>query len=132
MEPDDWSFTEKLMPKKGSLWLLFIGENGSPHTTYRGDFGRTPAQAHTGIEVCQNIPEVTQSIAIEPISTDTKAKNASDPTLGSLFDCNNDSDCIAVGNSCGLKSLFKNQTPSKQAFRCVCEKSDLGSACRKQ
>jgi len=132
MEEEGWTFRENLMPKKGSLWLLFIEENGTPLTTYRGDFGRTPAQGTTGIELCKNFPQGTDSIKTDPPSTNVKTQEEPDPVVESLFGCNKDSDCIAVGNSCGLNSIFKSQSPSKPGVRCVCEKSDTGSACRKQ
>ena len=41
--PEGWSFSERLMPREGSRWILFIVS--SPETqvrTYRGDLGRVP------------------------------------------------------------------------------------------
>lgn len=45
LPPEDWKFTSKMMPKKGSLWVLFlkgIDDNGR-YETYRGDYGRWQA-----------------------------------------------------------------------------------------
>ncbi len=49
--PDkDWKFTEDVMPKKGSGWILFLtppnwksSNTDNAFTTYRGDFGRLAA-----------------------------------------------------------------------------------------
>ena len=43
-----WKFSEKLMPAKGSRWILFIERRAEdsgevPYSTYRGDYGRWPA-----------------------------------------------------------------------------------------
>lgn len=44
--PPNWTFREKVMPKKGSKWTLFLkpgAKIGSSFQTYRGSFGRMPA-----------------------------------------------------------------------------------------
>jgi hypothetical protein len=50
-EPD-WKFSDKIMPKVGSSWILFLEEpnwkssnTDNAFSTYRGDFGRMPATA---------------------------------------------------------------------------------------
>lgn len=39
VEPEGWTFSEKLMPQVGSTWILLL----QPPGTYRGSFGRIPA-----------------------------------------------------------------------------------------
>ncbi len=45
-KPDGWEFSEKIMPAKGSKWILFtdatIPTNGA-FETFRGNFGRMEA-----------------------------------------------------------------------------------------
>lgn len=46
IEDGNWKFSEKLMPAKGSKWILFLEQfRSSPPTylTYRGDYGRRQA-----------------------------------------------------------------------------------------
>jgi len=43
MEEPGWNFSDKLMPKPNSQWILFLrpGEKAEdPYRTYRGDYGR--------------------------------------------------------------------------------------------
>lgn len=46
LEEENWKFSEKLMPAKGSKWILFLEQlRSSPPNflTYRGDYGRRQA-----------------------------------------------------------------------------------------
>jgi hypothetical protein len=70
LEEKGWAFSDSLMPNKGSLWVLFIEENRTLFTTYRGEFGRIRAQADTGLEVCKKIPQVNNPTKVEPVSND--------------------------------------------------------------
>ncbi|NQU99520.1 MAG: hypothetical protein HQ538_02180 [Parcubacteria group bacterium] len=42
---EDWKFSKSIMPKSGSLWILFINKDkeNKVFITYRGDFGRWEA-----------------------------------------------------------------------------------------
>lgn len=42
--PKNWKFTKKIMPKKGSRWILFLTYplTDGTYCTYRGSFGRMP------------------------------------------------------------------------------------------
>lgn len=53
-----WKFTDNLMPKKGSKWILFLKNDNfaKEWTTYRGDFGRWKAKL-------ENIKEVESSLS---------------------------------------------------------------------
>lgn len=42
LEPQGWVFSESMMPKKGSLWTLYLQGEGPILDTYRGSFGRQP------------------------------------------------------------------------------------------
>lgn len=46
--------------------------------------------------------------------------------------CTKDSDCVPVGNSCGLKSFFGTSANSKKTFGCVCGETQFGKACTKK
>lgn len=59
----DWKFSEAIMPKKGSSWILFLQQPNwkstnteNAYSTYRGDFGRMPATA-------ENIQQVRKLIS---------------------------------------------------------------------
>lgn len=42
--PQGWEFSEKLLPEKGSSWILFLARNESGiYLTYRGEYGRWQA-----------------------------------------------------------------------------------------
>jgi hypothetical protein len=46
LSPPDWKFKEEFMPAKGSRWVLFLEEKSDRDDfwqTYRGDYGRWPA-----------------------------------------------------------------------------------------
>lgn len=66
LEEKDWKFSEKVMPKVGSSWILFLEEpnwkssnTDNAYTTYRGDFGRMPATA-VNIEKVQKLLTLTK------------------------------------------------------------------------
>lgn len=40
LAPSDWKFSESLMPKRGSKWLLLLQEFNGGYATFRGDEGR--------------------------------------------------------------------------------------------
>ncbi|MBF0484899.1 MAG: hypothetical protein HQL16_00130 [Candidatus Omnitrophica bacterium] len=48
-----WKFSEDLMPKKGSRWILFLNEDSPMKywATYRGPFGRWSADFKNTLEV---------------------------------------------------------------------------------
>lgn len=46
IEPENWTFDEKLMPQKESRWILFLTSKDNEQEiweTYRGDYGRWEA-----------------------------------------------------------------------------------------
>lgn len=46
IESEKWRFDEKVMPQKGSRWILFLKSKGNEEDiweTYRGDYGRWEA-----------------------------------------------------------------------------------------
>lgn len=46
IEPEKWTFDKKIMPHKGSLWILFLKSKDNEEDiweTYRGDYGRWEA-----------------------------------------------------------------------------------------
>ena len=71
MEPEDWKFSNSVMPKVGSQFILFI--NGSNkddyYCTYRGDYGRKEANEQFILEVeraiVSDVGKISQSEPIE-------------------------------------------------------------------
>ncbi len=53
LEESGWKFSEDLMPKKGSRWILFLDQDTQMKywTTYRGSFGRWDANPRNIQEV---------------------------------------------------------------------------------
>lgn len=43
--PKKWTFSPKLMPKAGATFVLFLTPAGETHRTFRGGYGRWPADA---------------------------------------------------------------------------------------
>jgi hypothetical protein len=43
--PKDWKFSSKLMPKQGATFVLFLTPAGKAYRTFRGGYGRWPADA---------------------------------------------------------------------------------------
>lgn len=51
LAPKSWSFSDKMMPKPGSRWILLLQTKGSPSTTFRGNFGRIESQSSQSREL---------------------------------------------------------------------------------
>ena len=46
IELENWQFSDELMPKDNSRWILFLKNNEQgAYATYRGDYGRWPASS---------------------------------------------------------------------------------------
>ena len=43
LEEQGWKFSERMMPARGSRWILFLQPEGESWRTYRGDWGRMAA-----------------------------------------------------------------------------------------
>lgn len=90
-----WKFSDKLMPRKASKWILFLvgkTDDAKAYMTYRGDYGRWPASE-------ENIQKVV-SLLDNPINnlSCTKIKELLEERLQRLnYDCETDFDCWHAG-----------------------------------
>lgn len=56
----NWVFSDKLMPEKGSRWILFLkNKEAEIYITYRGDYGRWPFTK-------ENLQKVKQALSVGP------------------------------------------------------------------